>query len=106
MNEDGTAYEREPVVDASKLNTTDENGNTITTAIYNHTKEPVLVEKNDIVVYMLRVYNEGEQDGYAAEIKDYLPSYLTFVDGEFNQKYGFGKYQQMEERFTTRYLEK
>ena len=104
MNEDGTAYEREPVVDASKLNTTDENGNTITTAIYNHTKEPVLVEKNDIVVYMLRVYNEGEQDGYAAEIKDYLPSYLTFVDGEFNQKYGW-EVSADGRTVTTRYLE-
>ncbi len=104
MNEDGTGYAREPVVDASKLNTTDENGNTITTAIYNHTKEPVLVEKNDIVVYMLRVYNEGEQDGYAAEIKDYLPSYLTFVDGEFNQKYGW-EVSADGRTVTTRYLE-
>ncbi len=104
MNEDGTRYAREPVVDASKLNTTDENGNTITTAIYNHTKEPVLVEKNDIVVYMLRVYNEGEQDGYATEITDYLPPYLTFVDGEFNAQYGW-KVSSDGRTVTTRYLE-
>ena len=104
MNEDGTRYAREPVVDASKLNTTDENGNTITTAIYNHTKEPVLVEKNDIVVYMLRVYNEGEQDGYATEITDYLPAYLTFVDGEFNAQYGW-KVSSDGRTVTTRYLE-
>ncbi len=103
-NEDGTGYAREPVVDASKLNTTDENGNTITTAIYNHTKEPVLVKKNDIVVYMLRVYNEGEQDGYAAEIKDHLPSYLTFVDGEFNKQYGW-EVSADGRTVTTRYLE-
>ena len=87
-NEDGS-YKRAPVVDTSKLNTKDENGKLITTAIYNHTKEPVLVNKNDIVVYMLRVYNEGEIDGYASEIKDHLPSYLEFVDGEFNKKYGW-----------------
>ena len=104
MNEDGTGYAREPVVDASKLNTSDEDGNTITTAIYNHTKEPVLVEKNDIVVYMLRVYNEGEQDGYAAEIKDYLPPYLTFVDSEFNEQYGW-EVSEDGRTVTTRYLE-
>ena len=87
-NEDGS-YKRAPVVDTSKLNTKDENGKLITTAIYNHTKEPVLVNKNDIVVYMLRVYNEGEIDGYASEIKDHLPPYLEFVDGEFNKQYGW-----------------
>ena len=104
MNEDGTGYAREPVVDASKLNISDEDGNTITTAIYNHTKEPVLVKKNDIVVYMLRVYNEGEQDGYAAEIKDYLPPYLTFVDSEFNEQYGW-EVSEDGRTVTTRYLE-
>ncbi len=104
MNEDSSAYEREPVVDASNLNTQDEDGNMITTAIYNHTKEPVLVKKNDIVVYMLRVYNEGEQDGYASEIKDYLPPYLTFVDGEFNRQYGW-EVSEDGRTVTTRYLE-
>ena len=104
MNEDGTGYAREPVVDASKLNTSAEDGSTITTAIYNHTKEPVLVEKNDIVVYMLRVYNEGEQDGYAAEIKDDLPPYLTFVDSEFNEQYGW-EVSEDGRTVTTRYLE-
>ena len=103
-SEDGTSYAREPVVDASKLNTTDEDGNTITTAIYNHTKEPVLVKKNDIVVYMLRVYNEGEQDGYATEITDYLPPYLEFVDGEYNTQYGW-EVSEDGRTVTTRYLE-
>ena len=87
-NEDGT-YSREPVVDTSLLNTTDENGNKITTAIYNHTKEPVEVRPSDYVVYMLRVYNEGEVEGYASEIKDHLPPYLEFVDNEFNKEYGW-----------------
>ena len=103
-SEDGTSYAREPVVDASKLNTTYEDGNTITTAIYNHTKEPVLVKKNDIVVYMLRVYNEGEQDGYATEITDYLPPYLEFVDGEYNAQYGW-EVSEDGRTVTTRYLE-
>ena len=102
-NEDGS-YTREPVVDTSLLNTEDEEGNLITTAIYNHTKEPVLVQKNDIVIYMLRVYNEGDIDGYAAEIKDHLPPYLEYVDGEFNDQYGW-EVSEDGRTLTTRYLE-
>lgn len=83
------SYIRAPQVDTSKLNTEDENKNTITTAIYNHLKTPVSVMRGDIVVYMLRIYNEGEIDGYANEIADYLPEYLQFVDGEFNKQYGW-----------------
>ena len=87
-NEDGS-YKRAPIVDTSKLNTIGEDEKRITTATYNHTKEPVLVQRNDIVVYMLRVYNEGDIDGYAAEIKDHLPPHLEFVDSEFNKQYGW-----------------
>ena len=87
-NINGT-YKRAPIVDTSKLDTIDENGNMITTAIYNHTKEPVVVAKNDYVVYMIRVYNEGDIPGYASEIKDHLPEQLEFVKGEFNDKYGW-----------------
>ena len=101
-NEDGS-YTREPVVDTSLLNTTDENGNKITTAIYNHTKEPVEVRPSDYVVYMLRVYNEGGADGYAAEIKDHLPPYLQFVDNEFNQNYGW-EVSEDGRTVTTNYL--
>ena len=97
-------YKRAPVVDTSKLNTKDENGKIITTATYNHTKEPVEVKKNDIVVYMLRVYNEGEIDGYAAEIKDHLPSNLEFVDGDFNKQYGW-TVSEDGRTVTTKYLE-
>ena len=102
-NTEGT-YKRAPVVDTSKLNTKDENGKIITTATYNHTKEPVEVKKNDIVVYMLRVYNEGEIDGYAAEIKDHLPSNLEFVDGDFNKQYGW-TVSEDGRTVTTKYLE-
>lgn len=87
-NENGS-YKRAPEVDTSKLNTRDENGNMITTSTYNHTKEPLIVQRNDIVVYMLRVYNEGDIDGYAAEIKDHLPPHLEFVDSKFNKDYGW-----------------
>ena len=102
-NEDGS-YKRAPVVDTSKLNTEDENGKLITTAIYNHTKEPILVKQNDIIVYMLRVYNEGDMDGYASEIKDHLPPYLEFVDGDFNKKYGWSASEDGR-TITTKYLE-
>ena len=84
---DGTAYLREPVVDTSKLNTVDDNGNKVTTAIYNHPKTPVEVKKGDTVIYILRVYNEGDMDGYATEITDHLPEYLEFVEGDYNDKY-------------------
>ena len=99
-NSDGT-YTRVPEVDTSKLNTLDSNGNLITTAIYNHTKEPV--SKGDIVVYMLRVYNEGDIDGYASEIKDHLPQYLEYVDSEFNKEYGW-KVSEDGRTVTTTYL--
>ncbi len=102
-NADGS-YTRAPVVDTSLLNTTDVNGNMITTAIYNHTKEPVIVQPNDYVIYMLRVYNEGDMSGYAAEIKDHLPPYLEFVDNEFNSQYGW-EVSEDGRTVTTRYLE-
>ena len=102
-NVDGS-YKRAPIVDTSKLNTTDENGKLITTAEYKHTKEPILVAPNNIVVYMLRVYNEGDIDGYASEIKDHLPESLEYVDGEFNQKYGWS-ISEDGRTVTTRYLE-
>ena len=101
-NEDGT-YTRAPKVDTSKLNTKDENGKLITTAIYNHTKEPVQVQKGNYVVYMLRVYNEGSMAGYAAQIKDHLPEYLEFVDGDFNKKYGW-EVSEDGRTVTTKYL--
>ena len=33
-----------------------------TTAEYKHRKDPVLVEKGDIVTYTLRIYNEGQRE--------------------------------------------
>ena len=65
---------REPQVDVTKL----ANG-TATTATYNHTKKPVSVKKGDIVTYTIRVYNEGQVDGYVGKITDYLPPDLEFI---------------------------
>ena len=98
-------YTRAPKVDTTKLNTMDSTtGKLITTATYNHTKEPVEVKKGDIVVYMLRVYNEGDIDGYATEIKDHLPSNLEYVDGEFNRQRGWSVSEDGR-TVTTKYLE-
>ena len=74
--------DRTPKINTSKLNTIDETtGKKITTAEYVHPKDPVTVRKGDIVTYKIRVYNEGERDGYATEITDYLPEGLGFLPG-------------------------
>lgn len=64
---------RDPVVDTTPL----KNGQT--TATYKQVKTPVLVQAGDIVTYTIRVYNEGEVDGYAEKITDYLPDGLGFL---------------------------
>ena len=66
--------------------------NTDTTAIYNHRKDPVGVSVGDIVIYTIRIYNEGQLDGYVSEVTDYLPPQLEFVTDDeehFNAKYGW-----------------
>ena len=45
-------------------------------------KEPLLVQNGDIVKYTLRVYNEGEIDGYASEITEDVPAGLEFLWSE------------------------
>ena len=62
---------------------------TETTAVYNHKKNPVRAYKEQEVIYTLRVYNEGEIDGYAEEITDHLPEWLEFVDDDFNKERGW-----------------
>ncbi len=86
VKEDG-AYLREPTIDLTPLI----NG-TGTTAEYKHPKNPVGVAVGDIVIYTLRIYNEGEIDGYASKVTDYLPPQLEFViddEENFNAKYGW-----------------
>lgn len=77
-------YLRQPDVDLTSLTS----GNS-TTATYNHPKTPVEVAIGDEVIYTLRVYNEGQIDGYVNEITDYLPANLEFVNDEFNAQYGW-----------------
>ena len=80
--------DRIPEPDTTKLNTTGSDNKLITTAEYNHTKVPVPVSVGDIVVYTIRVYNEGEIDGYANEITDHLPANLRLVTTSDDATYG------------------
>ena len=96
---DGEALEnsREPVVNTSPI---DENKDT--TSEYDHSKKPVQVKKGSLVTYTIRVYNEGELDGYASEITDYLPAYLIYLpENETNQKYGWVYNEETREVRTT-----
>ena len=49
---------------------------------YEHTKEPLTVHVGDTVIYTLRIYNEGEIDGYASEVSDDIPEYLEYLPKE------------------------
>jgi len=73
-----TSYSRAPIVDTTKLGTlVDEK--LITTAKYTHSKEPVIVKTGDLVVYTIRIYNEGNLNGFASEITDNIPEGLEFL---------------------------
>ena len=92
---------RIPQVDTSKFGTIGPDGKEITTMTYNHTKEPVLVNTTDIVTYTIRVYNEGQVNGYASEIKDDIPGGLEFLpDHEINKEFRW-KLLDKDENVTT-----
>ena len=64
---------REPSVDVTPL----KEGKT--DAKYTTYKTPLVVEKGDVIIYTIRVYNEGEMAGYAESVADYLPEGLGFL---------------------------
>ncbi len=100
--EDGS-YTREPVIDLSPLQ-----NKTGTTAIYKHPKDPIGVSVGDIVIYTLRIYNEGEISGYASSVTDYLPPQLQFVmndEEQFNAQYGWIVDSSLR-KATTHFLER
>ena len=71
---------------------------------YTHTKEPLSVANNNIVTYTIRVYNEGNQDGYVQKIRDDIPKGLVFLpDDELNKKYGW---KEVNGEIVTDYLSK
>ena len=91
--------DREPKIDVTGL----KNG-TKTTAIYNHPKNVVSLVHGDRVEYTIRVYNEGDIDGYAEEVSDDIPDGLVFLpEDSINKKY---KWKVVNGKITTDYLSK
>ena len=99
VNNTDVEVSREPVVDCSKLVSGES-----TTAEYTHTKEPVLVNPQDIVDYTIRVYNEGELDGFANLVMDDIPEGVEMIapdyqsDGKpnnMNAEYGWFMYRKI-----------
>ena len=76
VNGEDVEESREPGLDMTQF----EAGNA-TTAIYKHPKSQITVKQGDIVTYKIRVYNEGERDGYVTKITDYLPEGLGLIVG-------------------------
>lgn len=100
------SFAREPKVkEINLIGTKDSNGNVITTASYQHTKDPVKVNIGNFVEYELRVYNEGTMNAYAAEINDYLPPYLKFVNEGINKDVYGWEPSEDGRTITTKYLE-
>ena len=65
---------------------------------YEHTKEPLIVHVDDIIIYTIRVYNEGEISGYASEITDDIPEYLEYLPEEStNVEYMWKMYDENDE---------
>ena len=55
---------------------------------YHHRKDPVEVCTGDTVVYTIRIFNEGQMDGWADEITDDMPEGLEFLPThEINREY-------------------
>ncbi|MCR5186202.1 MAG: DUF11 domain-containing protein [Clostridia bacterium] len=64
---------REPKVNVTPL----KNGKT--DAEYTIPKSGIQAKVGDIITYTFRVYNEGQVDGYAEEVADYLPEGLGYL---------------------------
>lgn len=76
-------YEKEPRVDTEPLIRGEYDAN------YFGNKSPVSVEVGNTITYIIRIYNEGQMDGYADEIIEHLPEDLEYVNDEFNAEYGW-----------------
>lgn len=74
INNVAPTVSRVPQVDATGLVAGE------TTAKYNHPKNDLITGTNQMIEYTMTVYNEGKKNGYALEIKDYLPAGIEFVE--------------------------
>lgn len=85
--------DREPKVDVTELKT-----GKVTTAKYDHPKNPIDVCKNDVVTYTLRVYNEAGLSGYAKKVMDDVPDGLEFLpENSTNVQYKWKMYTESNE---------
>ena len=86
-------YSREPVITNEELEKLANGTASLddgTTANKVHSKEPLIVETGDKVIYIIRVYNEGKIAGYATKVTDYLPEGLKFLpESQINKEYGW-----------------
>lgn len=99
--DDKNITSRIPQVDVTALKE-----GTSTTATYTHPKDPLAVQTGSKVTYTIRIYNEGQADGYAKEITDNIPEGLKFlVDNETNVEYMW-KLSEDGKKITTNYLSK
>ncbi len=81
-------YSREPQISEQELQSL-RDGEKLT-AKKVHPKNPLEVKTGYRVIYVLRIYNEGEVAGHADEVTDYLPEGLKFVeDSDINARYGW-----------------
>ena len=93
VNGKGLEESREPKVDISKLASGES-----TTATYTHPKNPVDVNPTDVVTYTIRVYNEGEVDGFASKVMDDIPEGLVFLpENEINKEYKWVMYRGVKD---------
>ena len=87
VNNEALANTRAPQVDVANL------VNEISTeATYTMPKDAVEVQENDIVIYTLRIFNEGTKNVAPSLVKDDIPEGLEFVsytagDGSINDIY-------------------
>ena len=94
----------EPQIDTSKLITGES-----TTAEYYNDKKPLRVFAGSEIIYTLRIYNEGQIDGYANNIVDHLPEGLEFLpEDNFNilRRWKFVKDDPTQRTIETDYLSK
>ena len=54
---------------------------------YEHPKDVLKVKVGDIVTYTIRVYNEGNVDGFTQTITDDIPEYLEYLPTDAMNKY-------------------
>ena len=75
------------------------------TATYTHSKTPLKVQKGDKVTYTIRIYNEGEIEGTATSVTDYLPEGLKLADNSaINSQYGWTNPTNDGKTIVTEYL--